>query len=80
MKVFLYALSTCYYCQKAKKFLNENNIEFEFVDVDLQEGEGKQKLIDAVLDLTGDVKFPVIKIGDKHVVGFNEDKLKELLF
>lgn len=80
MKVFLYALSTCFYCQKSKKFLKENNVEFDYVDVDLQEGEEKQKLIDEVMDLTGDVKFPVIKVDDKHVVGFNEEKLKELLF
>jgi len=72
MKVFLYALSTCFYCQKAKKFFKENNVDFEYVDVDLQEGEEKQKLID--------VKFPVMKIDDKHLVGFNEEKLKELLF
>ncbi|KUO50368.1 MAG: NrdH-redoxin [Desulfitibacter sp. BRH_c19] len=80
MKVFLYALSTCFYCQKAKKFFKENNVDFEYVDVDLQEGEEKQKLIDEVMKLTGDVKFPVMKIDDKHLVGFNEEKLKELLF
>ncbi len=79
MKVFLYALSTCFHCKKTKKFLNENNVEYDYVDVDLQEGEQKQKLIDEVLALTGDVKFPVIKIGDKHLVGLNEEKLKELL-
>jgi len=80
VKVFLYALSTCFYCQRTKKWLKENNVEFDYVDVDLQEGEEKQKLVDEVLALTGDAKFPVVKIGGKHVVGYNEEKFKELLY
>lgn len=33
-KVFLYALSTCAWCKMTKQFLKDNDIEFEYVDVD----------------------------------------------
>lgn len=79
MKPFLYALSTCFHCQRTKKWLTEHNVTFDYVDVDLTTGEERQKLAKEVLTLTGASQFPVVKMGDKHVVGFNEERLKELL-
>jgi len=34
-KVFIYALSTCGWCKKTKAFLNEQGVEYSYVDVDL---------------------------------------------
>lgn len=79
MKPFLYALSTCYHCQRTKKWLTEHHIDFDYVDVDLAEGEERAKLVKEVQDLTGSSQFPVIKAGDKYTVGFNEERLKQLL-
>ncbi|GFP32755.1 glutaredoxin-like protein NrdH [Candidatus Hakubella thermalkaliphila] len=79
MKPFLYALSTCFHCQRTKKWLAERNIAYDYADVDLATGEERQRLAKEVLALTGASQFPVVKIGEKHVVGFNEERLKELL-
>ncbi|MGZ8889732.1 MAG: glutaredoxin family protein, partial [Halobacteriota archaeon] len=35
MKVKAYTLSTCPHCRMTKEFLNDNNVDFEYVDVDL---------------------------------------------
>ena len=37
-EVFLYALSTCPWCRKAKQWFTEMNVPFQFVDVDLLQG------------------------------------------
>ena len=79
MKPFLYALSTCFHCQRAKKWLTENNVDYDYVYVDLAEGEERDKLVKEVNELTGSSQFPVIVKGDNHVVGFNEERLKDLL-
>lgn len=79
MKVFLYALSTCYHCRRMKNWLQENKIDYDYVDVDLAEGEERNKLVKEVRELTGASQFPVVKLGDKHLVGFNEERLKEIL-
>ncbi len=34
-KVVLYALSTCMWCKKTKKLLNELAVDYYYVDVDL---------------------------------------------
>lgn len=79
MKVFLYALSTCYHCKRAKKWLDDNSVQYDFVDVDLAPEEEKRRLVAEVRSLTGAGQFPVIKKGDRHVVGFNEERVKDLV-
>lgn len=79
MKPFLYALSTCFHCQRVKKWLATHNVEYDYIDVDLAEDEERKNLINEVRELTGASQFPIIVIGDKHVVGFNEERLKKML-
>ncbi len=77
--VYIYALSTCPYCRMTKKYLTENNVDYDFVDVDLLTGDEKQEVVDQVKALSGGTSFPVIKVDDEIIVGFNKVRLKELL-
>lgn len=79
MDVFLYALSTCFHCKRTKSWLQQKGVKYDFVDVDLAEGEERTRLINEVKELTGSTQFPVVKKGNEVVVGFNEEKLKKLL-
>jgi glutaredoxin-like protein NrdH len=79
-KVFLYALSTCVWCKMTKQFLNENSIQYEYVDVDLCNEEEKQKIHQTIQSKGGTLSYPTAIIDDKVVVtGFRKDKLKEAL-
>jgi glutaredoxin len=75
----LYTLSTCVHCSAAKRFLKENDIEYDFVDVDKLYGSEKDDVLSQMLKVSGDMRFPTIVIGKKVIVGFYEDKLKEAL-
>lgn len=77
--VKVYALSTCPYCKMTKKYLSENDVAFEHTDVDLLEGDERQRAIDEVKRLSGGTSFPVVDVDGEVVVGFNKSKLKELL-
>jgi len=79
-KVFLYALSTCAWCKMTKQFLKDNQIEFEYVDVDKCTHEDLDKVKKNVLDLGGSLSYPVIIVNDKTLInGFRKDLLKEKL-
>lgn len=78
-KVFVYALSTCSHCRKAKNYLKDNNIEFDYVDVDLTEGEERASVIDDVKKYNPRCTFPTIIIGDVTIVGFHENDIKKAL-
>lgn len=77
--VRIYTLSTCSHCNAAKKFLNECNVRYDYTDVDLLEGEERQAVIDEVKRMNPRCTFPTILIGDKVIVGFNEEAIKEAL-
>ena len=79
-KVFVYALSTCGWCKKTKAFLNENGVEYSYVDVDLEAGEEKTKALDEVRKWNPNCSFPTVVVNDATcLVGFQPDKMKETL-
>ena len=78
--VLLYALSTCPWCNKEKQLLRDNNIEFEYVDVDLCNDEDYEKIGDDLLNLGGRFSFPAILIDERILInGFKEDEIRESL-
>ncbi len=78
-KVTLFALSTCIWCRKTRKLLEDMGVEFEYIYVDLLEGDEKEAAIDAIEKHNPRVSFPTVVIDSNVVIGFKEDKIKELL-
>ena len=72
--VTIYSTPVCHYCHMAKDFFAENNITFTEHDV-ASDLEKRKEMV----DMTGQMGVPVIRIGDDVVVGFDEGKVKELL-
>ncbi|MGQ9473824.1 MAG: glutaredoxin family protein [Candidatus Caldatribacteriaceae bacterium] len=77
--IMLYALSTCPFCKMTKRFFESQNLPFDYVDVDLLEPTEKEKTVQKVQEISGRRAFPVIVIGDKVIVGYDELKIKEAL-
>ncbi len=78
-KVILYALSTCGWCKRTKRFLEKNKIEAEIIDVDLLEGEEKTRIREEVAKHNPRRSYPTILIDEEVVLGFDERRLMELL-
>jgi len=74
MKVKLYSLPTCPWCIKVKKFLKDNNVEFEDFDVGTDHKAAKEMIIKS-----GQKGVPVIDIDGKIIIGSDEEKLKKVL-
>jgi glutaredoxin-like protein NrdH len=78
-KIRIYTLSTCSHCSRTKKFFKDAGMDVEFTDVDLLSGAEREKIMDEVRKLNPDCTFPTICIGDKVVVGFNEERIRKAL-
>ena len=72
--VKVYSTPTCPYCVTLKAFLKQNNIAFEDVDV-LEDTKARDEMIDK----TGQFGVPVIDIDGQLIVGFDKEKISELL-
>ncbi len=78
--VVLYALSTCGWCKKTRMLLEEIGVEYDYIYVDLLEGDERQEIIEQVKEWNPKLSFPTLVIKNEEcIVGFNEDKVRESL-
>jgi glutaredoxin-like protein NrdH len=79
-KVLVYALSTCVWCKMTKQFLKDNDVEYEYIDVDLCGEKDKVKIRQHIQSKGGNLSYPTIIIDDNILItGFRKDKLMEAL-
>ena len=79
-KIMLYDLSTCGWCKKTKKLLDDLGVEYYYIYVDYLEGNEKEKTREEIMKWNPRCSFPTVVINDKDcIVGFKEEKIKEAL-
>jgi len=72
--VKVYSTPTCTYCVTLKKFLDDKAIKYESVDVS-QNAKDLQEMVDK----SGQMGVPVVDIDGQIIIGFNRNKIVELL-
>jgi len=77
--VKIFSLSTCSHCKSTKKLLNDCTVKYDFVDVDLLQGEERAAILEEVKKFNPNCSFPTVIIGDKVIVGYKEKEIKEAL-
>jgi glutaredoxin len=77
--IMMYALSTCGWCKKTKRLLNEMGVEYDYTDVDLLQGEEKAQAIKELERWNPRRSFPTLVINNECIVGYQEDKIKEAI-
>ncbi len=77
-KVQIYSTPTCHYCQMAKGFLKDNNVEYTEYNV-AEDNTRREEM----MTLSGQMGVPFIVIGEgedaEGMIGFNEGKMRDLL-
>jgi glutaredoxin-like YruB-family protein len=73
-RVTVYSTPTCSWCNTLKSWLKKNNIVFTDVDV-----SADQSAAEALVRRSGQQGVPQTDINGQIVVGFNQQRLKELL-
>jgi glutaredoxin-like protein NrdH len=80
VKVVLYALSTCGWCKKTRMLLEELNVEYDYIYVDLLEGDERNEVIEQVKKWNSQLSFPTLVINDEEtIIGFDEERTRSLL-
>lgn len=77
-KVRLYALSTCPLCKKVKKFFEEHNIRYEYIEVDTLDSGEQWVMSKELRRYNPRATYPTVVVEDV-ILGFDEDSLKEAL-
>jgi len=73
-KIKVFSTPSCPYCVTLKEFLKEKGFEFEDIDVSQDE-----ESLNEMVDKSGQMGVPVITIDENVIIGFDKEKIKELL-
>ena len=78
-KVTIYALSTCLWCKKTKKFFDEKKVPFEAVDYDKLSDDEQESLMAEIKKEGCNGSFPFTRIGEACVQGYDPVEFDKLL-
>jgi glutaredoxin len=77
-----YFISTCGWCKKTKRLLDENKVDYEYEYLDLLSPTEKVRALEEVSQHNPRKSFPTVVVQNDHtevVIGFKEDRLREVL-
>jgi glutaredoxin 3 len=73
-KVLLFSTSTCSWCRRAKRYFKERRVPFKEINIERDPDAARD-----IVRKTGQTGVPVIKIGNRWIVGFDKERIdKEL--
>jgi len=72
--VKIYTTPWCHWCKLTKEFFKEHKINYKEIDVQDNEKAAKE-----MVDKSGQMGVPVINIGGKIIIGFDEQAIRKLL-
>jgi glutaredoxin-like YruB-family protein len=74
MKAVVYSTNSCPWCVRAKEYLSSLNVAYESVNV----SEDREAAAEIVRK-TRQQGVPVIKIGERYIVGFDQNAIDSAL-
>lgn len=79
-KIRLFALSTCGWCKKTRELLEELGVAYDYIYVDLLQGDERENAIRELRKWNPSLSFPTLVIDDGDViVGFDALSIKSAL-
>ncbi|MFQ5796633.1 MAG: glutaredoxin family protein [Candidatus Bipolaricaulia bacterium] len=73
-EVKIYTTPTCVYCDAAKRFFNEHDVEYEEYDV----SQDRERAIE-MIHKSGQMGVPVIEIDGEVIIGFDKPRIAQAL-
>ena len=74
VKVTIYSTERCSFCRAAKEYFDSKGVHYNEIDV----GSDMEKARE-MIDKSGQTGVPVIEIGKKIIIGFNQDAIDDAL-
>ena len=77
--ITLYSLRTCTHCKDTKQYLEQLNVSFKTIYVDMLLGEDRSETLRQLRRINPGVSFPTLVMGDTIIIGFKKDDIDDAL-
>lgn len=78
MNIKIYTTPTCPYCHQAKAYFTQKKLSFEEIDVS-QNQDKAEEMVKVCMPKGGQIGVPVIVIGSKVIIGFDEKEIEKII-
>ncbi|NVM01801.1 MAG: glutaredoxin [Candidatus Helarchaeota archaeon] len=79
-KVKIYTISTCMWCTRLKRKLNQNDIEYTYLDIDLLSLSEKTEIKSQLRQYRRILAFPMMFVDDKFIENqYIDQKIQDLV-
>jgi glutaredoxin len=79
-EILLFALSTCGWCKKTRLLLDEIRVAYDYIYVDLTEGDERSDVLKNMKKWNKSLSFPTLVINnEKSITGFDKESILEAL-
>jgi len=73
-KVTVYSTTTCPYCVMAKNWLKEKKIEYDDINVGIDQEKARE-----MIKKSGQMGVPVLDVAGEIIIGFDKPKIEKAL-
>ena len=77
--ITVFALSTCVWCNKTKRLLKNLGVDYDYINIDELEENQRNEAMDELRKINPSCSFPTMQINGKAIVGFQDERIKEVL-
>ncbi|RSD29506.1 glutaredoxin family protein [Vibrio pectenicida] len=70
-RLVLYVADKCLHCKDAQRYLDSKGLKYRLTNAKMQRGRKE-------LDAIGARSLPVIKIGDRYMIGWNQSNFEKM--
>ncbi len=75
-----YGISTCVWCKRTRRFLENEGVAFDYIYVDLVPAQEREEVVTQVRRWNPRASYPTIVVDDsKCIVGYRPEEIKEVL-
>ena len=74
MSVVVYSTNSCPWCVKAKEYLDSIHVKYDAVNVNENQAAAEE-----IVQKTRQRGVPVIKVGERYIVGFDKNAIDSAL-
>ena len=79
-EIQIFTLSTCMWCKKCKRFLQEKDVEYNYIDMDKIQYAHKKQILDFLsITYKERISYPFVICDGKAIVGYDPKKYEEML-
>lgn len=79
-EIQIFTLSTCMWCKKCKRYLDDKNVEYSYIDMDKIQYAHKKQILDFLRATYKErISYPFLICDDKAIVGYNPEKYDKML-